>query len=477
MKVTQEKLPSSQIGLEIEIPAETSQKTYDKVLNNLVRTANIPGFRKGKIPRQMLLQRLGTKYIKAATLEELIQDSLKSALQQESIESLGNYTPRFSFEELIEQFTPGEPLTISVTVDVPPTVELGDYKNITVKAEETIYDPKQVDDWLAERQTRQATLVPVEDRPAEMGDVAIVDYQSYYALQTEEETPQEIPGVQGSDFRVDLEAGRFIEGMVEGIVGMQPEESKEIPLKFPDDYPNEELAGNNALFSITLKELKAKELPELDDEFAEEASDFDTLVELRESLEEKFAEEAKDETKSSIESAILAELIKISSVDLPDTLVQEEVTKILTQSAMQMEQMGLDIRQIFTNDNVPKLRENARADAVERLQQTLILSEIAKTEGIEPSEAAVTDKIKELTAQFSERDIDLAKLQEMVKKELLTEATLDWLQAQASIELVPKGTLNPVEESEETEEIALPETEETTTVDIAAVPIEETTDT
>lgn len=451
MKVTQEKLPASQIGLEIEIPAETSKNTYEKVVQNLARSANIPGFRRGKVPRPILLQRLGSQRIKAAVLEEIIQNGFKEALEQEKIESLGNVQIRSNFEELIAQFTPGEPLTFSVAVDVPPTVELGDYKNLKVQAEEIPYDPERLEEWLKDEQEKNATLVPVENRPAQMGDVATVDYQGYFV--DEEGKPGEpIPKVQGKDLRVDLVEGRFISGMLEGIVGMKLEETKEVLVTFPDEYPLEEVAGKPSIFSITLKELKAKELPELDDDFAEEVSEFETMAELRESLEEKYQAEASQETQANIQNAIVQELIGICTVDLPETMIQEQVTEILTQTAMEWQRLGLDVKQIFTSDNLPQLRETVRPEAINQLKQALIFAEIPQVESLEVEEDEVAEKMQAVSKQLSERELDLEKLEKVVTEQLLQEKTLDWLQSQATVEMVPLGTLSKIiEESGEEE--------------------------
>ena len=446
MKVTQERLPDSQIGLEIEIPAETLEKAYEKKVNTLTRTANIPGFRKGKVPRTILLQRLGTKYVKAATLEELIQESVNEAVKQEELEPLGNYRLRSDFDELLGKFSPGLSLTFSAAVDIPPSVELGDYKTLSVKAEETIYDSEQVENWLKERREQQATLIPVENRSAQMGDVAIVDYTAHFVQEEGQEVDDKaIPGVQGTDFRVDLAEGRFIEGMVEGIVGMKPEETKEFKVTFPEDYPREDLAGRPSIFTVTLKELKEKELLELNDNLAEEISEFETMAELRESLEKQFIEKAEETTKKSIHDGIIAQLMAVCTADIPETLVQEEVTQVLTQTAMQMEQMGMEISRLFTQENLPKLRENARPEAVERLKQSLIFRELAKIEGIEVEKAVLDERIGKIKENLSDQEVDLNRLNQMVKDELLTEATLDWLQERATIELVPAGTLNKKE--------------------------------
>ncbi len=459
MKVTQEKLPASQIGLEIEISAENSQNTYEKVVRNLAHSTNIPGFRKGKVPRQILIQRLGPQRIKATVLEELIQESLKQAVEQESIESLGNYKLRSNFDELIQQYKPGEPLTFSASFDVPPTPELGDYQSLKVKAEETAYDPSQVDDFLEQRRAEQGTLVPVEDRPAKMGDVAVVDYQGRFAPGEGEES-EEIPGTQATDFQMELAEGKFVEGMVEGMVGMKPEETKEISVTFPEDYAKEDLAGKAVVFTITLKELKEKELPDLDDDFAEEVSEFETLAELRESLENQFQEKAAQETKNSIHEAIIAQLTEQSSVDLPETMIQQEVDMLIAQTAMQLERLGIDINKLLNAETVPQMRERSRPEAIERLEKSLILAEIAKRESIELEPEAVEAKVKEMSAQLSGQEFDMERLRTVVEEDLLEEKTLNWLQEKAAVELVPKGSLDE-SEAEETQEEEAATSEET----------------
>lgn len=449
MKVTQEKLPDSQLGLEIEIAADASRSAYDKMVQNLTRTSNIPGFRKGKVPRRILLQRIGVQRIKAAALEELIQTSLKDALDQESIDALGNYNLRSDFNELVEQYNPGDTLTFSVAVDVPPTPDLGEYDNLSVQAEEIVFDPKQVEDFLEQRRLQQADLIPVEERAAQMGDVAFVDFKG--TLTSEEEAGQEIEGGSATNFQVELAEGKLIPGMVEGMVGMKPEETKEVAVTFPEDYPQEDLAGKPAVFSITLNELKTQELPELDDDFAEEASngEFESLEAYKESLTKQFTEQAENKTKNNINEAIIAALLEQSTVEIPDTMIQEEVTNVLTKTLMQMQQMGLDVRQLFTSDTVPKLRENARPEAVENLKEDLILKAIADNEGLKPDTDAIAAKMTEIEQELSGQDIDRDKLKTMVTKDLIAENTFNWLREKTQVELVPEGSLS--ESQEETE--------------------------
>jgi trigger factor len=481
MKVTQEKLPASQIGLEIEITPEMSKQAYEKTLQEYTRSANIPGFRKGKVPRQVLIQRFGSTRIKAAVVEDLIQSSLEKALEQENIEAIGTPELKSSFEGLVEQFSPDAALTFSAAVDVPPEVNLKQYSNLQVQAEESKYDSERVNTVLEDYRKRSATLVPVE-RPAQEGDVSTVDFAGRLTGELAEGESAEIPGGSAEDFEIELSEGRFIPGFIEGILGMGIGDTKEVDVTFPDDYPQPDLASKPATFTITLKELKERELPELDDDFAQEVSEFETLAELRESLETRYQKEAEEKTKQSKQTALLNELVKHLEVDLPETLLRREVDFAVTQTAMQFAQQGMDIKKTFTQDIVSMLREQARPEALNRLRRTLVLGEIAKQESIDVEPEAVQAKVTEVLAEYaSQDDIDMNRLQAAVQEELLQEKIFGWLEEHNTIELVPEGTLQPEEEPEEAEEAetveaveAAPEAPEASvaTVEVEAVEVE-----
>ena len=455
MKVTQEKLPASQIGLEIEITPEITKQTYEKVIKNLASTANIPGFRKGKVPRPILLQRLGTTRIKAAALEELIQDGIEQAVKQEAITAIGQPQLRSSFEDLIKNYEPGKPLTISAAVDVEPEVNLVQYTDLQAKAEEVNYDPEQVESTLEKERTELATLIPVEGRAAQIGDIAVVDFKGVFSkIEGEEETaePEPIPGAEATDFQVELQEDKFIPGFILGIVGMNPEETKEIAAQFPDPYANEDLAGKGATFTVTLKELKEKELPEVNDDFAQEISDFETLEELRASLVERYQKEADDKTKTNKQEALLTELLNHVEVDLPATLIDQEVDAMLTQTAMRLSQQGLDVRNLFTQDIIAQLRERSRTEAIERIKRSLSLREIGKRESIQVTPEEIAARVTELLEQYpEEKEVDEDRLRSIVENELLTEKIIDWLLEHSSVELVPEGSLSATEETEAVE--------------------------
>jgi trigger factor len=448
MKVTQEKLPASQIGLEIEVTPEMSKKVYERVVQEFTRSANIPGFRKGKVPRQVLIQRIGSSRIKAAAVEELVEDGLKEAVKQEKIEVLGNYQLRSPFEDLVAQFEPGQALTFSASVDVQPEVTVKDYTGFQVQAEEVKPDPERVEQVLHDYQDQLATLVPVEGRAAQMKDVAVVDFQGVLPSDDPDQEPEAVPGGQAENFQLELLEGRFIEGFIDGIVGMNPGETKDIEATFPESYPQPTVAGRRAVFTVTLKELKEKELPELDDDFAQEVSDFETFAEFRQSLEDRFAEEAADKTRSNKEDAILKELLNRVEAEIPETLIEREVNFMLQQTAMQLQNQGIDVRQFFTQELVGRLREQSRPDAIARIKRTLGLGEIAKQESITTTEAEIAERVAKVLSELgdSASSVDPERLTSVVAEDVLKEKIMDWLIEHSTVELVPEGTLTQADE-------------------------------
>lgn len=451
MKVIQEVLPDSQVGLEIEIPSEMSQKTYDKVLQQMMRTINIPGFRKGKVPKPIFLQRVGIPQFKAAVLEELVQSAVDAAIKQEKIDAIGNYQLKSDFEALISQYEPNQGLTLQVSVDVPPRVTLKQYKDLSVQAEEILPDLTQVDQTLERYQNNLATLVPVEDRPAEMGDVAVIDFVG--KVQDEAGEWEAFEGGSAEDFQVELSEGRFIPGFIEGIAGMALEETKDLEIPFPDDYSQPDLAGKPALFSITLKEIKEKELPDLDDDFAQEVSEYETIAELRASLEKRYTEEAENRTKTNKNEALIAALVEHLEAEIPNTLIQREVDFLLTQTIMQFSRQGIDVNKLLTRDIVDNMRKQTRPEAVARLKRTLALGEVAKQEGISVEKDALEAKVEEVMADIEDvNQIDPDRLVQVLEEELLQEKILTWLEGVNTVELVPEGSLKKADDAAEADE-------------------------
>ena len=453
MKITQEKLEKSQIGLEIEITQESTREKYEQVIKDLMRNVNIPGFRKGKVNRQILLQRIGTNRVKASVLEELIPEAIEQAVKQENIKAIGQPKLVSSFDDLIGKYKPGETLTFSAAVDVEPEVNIKQYTGMQIKAEEVKYDSSQVDRAIEEEREKIATLVPVEGRAAQLGDVVLVDFHGVLTEDPEKD-PKPIPGAEGEDFSVDLNEDRFIPGFVTGMVGMIPGETREIPAQFPHNYPDEELVNKAALFTVTLKEIKEKELPELDDNFAEEVSDFKTLAELRASLEKQFQQRVEEKNTENKHDALLQELLQHVEIDLPETMIEQQVDHRLEKTAFNLAQQGLDVKRLFTKETVVQLRENIRPSAIEDLKRDLAIREIAKRESITVDKEEVEKKAAEVLQQYSNEDIDVKNLNLVLEIELEREKVLEWLIANSSLELVPEGSLSG---GDQEPEIATPE--------------------
>lgn len=442
MKVTQEKLDRSRIGLQIEVSGDQTTKYYEQAIKKLSTNANIPGFRKGKIPRQVILQRVGQTQIKATALDALLEPAINKAIEQESVPAIGNYQITSDFEELLKNYVPGQALSFNAAVDVPPQVELGTYIGLVIKAEEIVYDPKAVDEFVEQRRREKAATVPVVDRAAQVDDIAVVDYVGKLADGTE------ISGASAEDFDIELSAGKFIEDLVNGIVGMKIGENRDIDVVFPADYPREDLASQPAVFHVDLKDLKAQELPSVDDDFAKEVSDFDTIAEFRESLVTRFQEQAQKSTDQNIADAIEQSLIEIATVDLPETAIDRETLNILNQMASQFSQYGMDVNQLFNRETIPKMKENCRPDAINNLKQQLALEAIATREGITVTDEDIAAKMSEVLPQLAGQDIDENRLRNFITEDLQKEKTLIWLKECAQLELVPEGSLKAVTEDE-----------------------------
>lgn len=451
MKVSQEKLPASQVGLAIEIPPEKSKQVFEKVLANLARSSNIPGFRRGKAPRHILLQQYGSRRLKAAVLDELIQETVNQALTQEAIPAMGQFELSTGLETLIEQFQPGEPFTFNGVIDVQPEVKLNQYTDFELAVEPVQYDPQQVEEHLKSYQDEMANLVPLDgDRPAEAGDVVVIDHEGYFRVDGngEEADLDPLPGGSAENLQVDLGEKFSLPGLVDGIVGMNLGETRDIDTCFPSDYPQTDLAGKSVVFKVTLKEIKLKEIPELNDEFAQTVSDFDTLKELRASLEQDFQNQAARQTQAKKEQAVLDALLEQLEVELPESLVQSQVKLLLELTLQELERKGLDPKQV-SQDILINLQRELHPRAIAELKQFFALTEVGRQESLELDSAKADRRSRELLAQYpQERRPDLKQLRASVEDSLFREQVLAWLLEHNTFLLEPLPTTNGSEEQE-----------------------------
>lgn len=432
LKVKTSSLPGSRLALEVGVPAGRCKASYEAAVERLSRSVRLPGFRKGRVPKPVLLQQIGPLRVKASALEDLVDSVLRDAVEQEKVEVLGQPSLSGNFEELLEKFDPAKELVVTLEMDVAPTPTLKSTKGLSAEAESVAYDPARVDELLDQSRRQLATLVPVSDRAAAMGDVAVVSFSGVFS-----DDKSAIEGGSANGLDVELEEGRMISGFVEGVVGMKPGDKKDVDCQFPDDYPEETCRGRKALFSISLDELKGRELPALDDAFAQQASDKKTLSELREDLESRLKQDAEQRQKNNRHEALLKALVDQLEVELPESLIKEEINSLLQETAAQMAQQGMDVKKLFTPETVQNLAQASRGEATERLQRSLALKALAKAEGISVADKDLEAKIKEVSAGFSDTNkIDPQRLRDAVAEDLLRETLLSWLEENAKLTMV-----------------------------------------
>ena len=432
LKVKTSSLPGSRLALEVGVPAGRCKASYEAAVDRLSRSVRLPGFRKGRVPKPVLLQQIGPLRVKASALEDLVDSVLRDAIEQEKVEVLGQPSLSSNFEELLEKFDPAKELVVTLEMDVAPTPTLKSTKGLSAEAESVAYDPARVDELLDQSRRQLATLVPVSDRAAAMGDVAVVSFSGVFG-----DDKSAIEGGSANGLDVELEEGRMISGFVEGVVGMKPGDKKDVDCQFPDDYPEETCRGRKALFSISLDELKGRELPALDDAFAQQASDKKTLSELREDLENRLKQDAEQRQKNNRHEALLKALVDQLEVELPESLIKEEINSLLQETAAQMAQQGMDVKKLFTPETVQNLAQASRGEATERLQRSLALKALAKAEGISVADKDLEAKIKEVSAGFSDTNkIDPQRLRDAVAEDLLRETLLSWLEENAKLTMV-----------------------------------------
>ena len=377
----------------------------------------------------MLVQQLGGVRIKATALEKLIDSAWRDAIQQESLEPISQPDLSSGFDGLLESFNPGDELTFTLEADVAPTPKLKSTKGLKAEYEAVAYDASRVDSMIEDSRKQLATVVPVEGRAAEKGDIAVLGFKGTYS-----DDGSEIEGGSADSMDVDLDNGRMIPGFIEGVIGMKVGESKSVDCQFPDDYPKEDARGRKAAFAIELKDLKTRELPELDDAFAKQASEQNTMAELRKDLEQRLKDDAERRQTSNRHDGLVKALVEQLEVDLPEALIQQESRNLVEQTAAQFAQQGMDVKSLFTPDLIRNLMQNSRPEAEERLRRSFALTALAEAEDIKLDDSAIDTKLKEVKKDLSaDAKVDPERLRQAVMDDLMQEQLMSWLETNSTL--------------------------------------------
>ena len=388
----------NEVKLSFEIEAEKFEDAMKKVYAKTAKYFTIPGFRKGKAPMAIVERTYGSSIFYEDTFNELVPDIYDEAIKENKIEAVSR--PQID----ISQMEKGKDLKFTAIVQIKPEVKLGKYKGIELKKIEYTVSDKDVEHELGHMAEHNARLVTVDDRPVEKGDITIIDFAG------------SIDGVAfegGTATNQELEIGsnKFIPGFEDQVIGMKVNEEKDINVTFPEDYFSKDLAGKKATFKVTLHEIKKKELPKIDDDFAKDVSEFDTLADLKADIKSKMEKENEERAKYESEEAAIEAVCKDVEVDIPSGMIETEIDNMVKDIENKLSYQGLTLDQYLklTNKTMENLRKEFDEQANKAVKSRLVLEAIIKAEDIKPDDKEVEEKVKEMAKNYGRPEDELLK--------------------------------------------------------------------
>ena len=408
--------------LVVTVDGETFEKAINKVYKKQVKSINIPGFRKGKAPRHIIEKMYGTEVFYDDAMQDCYPDALYDAAKEADVKIVA--------VESLEALEAGkEGFTFKATIVVEPTMEIKDYKGLEIEKKSTEVTDELVNEELDKVRERNSRMVTVEDRPAQNGDTAVIDFEGFVDGEAFE-------GGKAENYNLSLGSGNFIPGFEEQIVGHSTGEEFSINVKFPDEYQAEELKGKDAEFKINLHEIKAKELPEVDDEFVQDVSDKETVDEYKAELKETVANRLKDEAEKDVDDQIADKLIDLLEGEIPEAMFDNQANDMVRDFEMRLRSQGMDMQTYmqYMGMDVNALKDMYRKDAEKRVKLRLALQTIADKENVEVTEADLDDEYSKMAEAYK---MDVEKVKAAVPADSLTED----VRVQKALDIV-KNTAN-----------------------------------
>ena len=400
MSLQVEKMEKNMAKLTIEVSAEELDKAMQNAYLKARGKISIPGFRKGKAPRKMIEQMYGKGIFLEDAANALIPEHYSKALEECDLEIVSQ--PEID----VTQAEPGKAFIFTAEVAVKPEVTLGEYKGVEVPKSETEVTDEDIDAEIKKEQEKNSRTVTVEDRGAENGDITTIDFEGFVDGVAFE-------GGKGTDYPLTLGSGSFIPGFEDQLVGAKAGDHVEVNVTFPEEYQAAELAGKAAVFQCDVKKVETKELPELDDDFAQDVSEFDTLAEYREYVKKNLTEKKEKEARAAKENAAVDKAIENAEMEIPDAMINTQVRQMMNDFASRMQSQGLTMEQYFqfTGMTAEKMQEEMKPQALKRIQTRLVLEKIAETENIEVSEDEVNEEIGKMAEMYK---MEADKLKELL---------------------------------------------------------------
>jgi trigger factor len=426
-----EKIENNKIKLEIEVPAAEVDTALARAYRQVVQKVNLPGFRKGKVPRRILESRFGLEILHEAALEILVPPAYQQALKEAELEPINQ--PGFELAPIEE----GKPLLFSAVVEVLPPVELGEYRGIEVEQEAATVTDEQVDQYLQALQEQHSRLIPRAEGAAQNGDLVLIDFQGFIG-------GEPFPGGEAENYSLELGSQSFIPGFEEQLVGMSADEEKEIGVQFPGDYHKNELAGKEALFKVKVRQIKQKQLPELDADFVKEISDFETLEELKKDVRERLEKAAREKAKVKLEAELIQKLSDASRVELPPVLVERQIDRIIGDMEQYLRYQGLTLEKFaaLSGRTIEEMRRDKQAEAEKRAKANLVLDAVVKKEGITVADSEVDEKISGIAGAYNDEPGRVKGILEkqgripVIREEIRIRKAIDLLVNEAQIKTV-----------------------------------------
>ena len=406
--------------LTFEIDVETAKKGIDQAFKRTQKRITVPGFRKGHVPRQLFNQMYGEEALYQDALNIVLPKAYEDAVKETGIEPVDQ--PQIDVKSLEK----GQPWVLTAEVAVKPEVKLGDYKGMEVPAQDTTVSDKEVEDELESKRQQQAELVLKEDQPAENGDTVVIDYVGSV-------DGEKFDGGSADNYSLELGSGAFIPGFEDQLVGHKSGEDVEVKVTFPEEYHAQDLAGKEAVFEVKLHEVKEKQLPEMDDEFAKDVDeDVDTLDELKEKTKKQLQEQKEDAAHDAIEdAAIEAAVNNAETEEIPQAMLDDDTDRQVQQYLMGMQQQGINPKMYFqiTGTTEDDLRKQFANDAAKRVKTNLVLEAIVKDANLEATDEDIDAEIKDLAAQYGMEE-------DAVKKALSKDMLSHDIQIKKAVDLV-----------------------------------------
>lgn len=462
MKATWEKIEKNLGVLEVEVEAERVAAALDKAFQKVVKKINVPGFRKGKVPRSIFEARFGVESLYQDAIDILLPEVYTEAIDQTEI------FPVDRPEVDVEQFAKGQPFKFKAKVTVKPEVKLGDYKGIEVPAANIEVSEEELNEELTRMQERHAELVVIDEEAAQNGDTVVIDFDG---------SVDGVPFEGGKAERYSLELGSntFIPGFEDQVVGLATGDFKDVTVTFPETYHAEELAGKEAVFKVKIHEIKRKQLPELDDEFAKDVSEFDTLDEYKADLKKQLESRKEKEGAAEREGILVDQVGENAEVEIPQAMIDSEVENMVRDFDNRLRAQGMNLEMFlgFSGQTVEDLREQMKNDAEKRVRNNLVLEQIAKAEKIEATEEEINKELQDMADAYKRTPEEIRNILAAngslggLKEEVLLRKTIEFLTENAK-EVPAEQFAKKAEKSEEAEKPAKKSTKKAAKADDSA---------